>query len=111
MEYLEGRGDGGKLLLGEEDSSQLAVLQTALRSHDYHSATFASAEEALAGCQPLLLDAAILHMDLPGMDGIELGRKLKELVGADLFLPVVIVSGQSTLDMITIFKNMIAEVM
>ena len=98
MAQLEGKGDGGKLLLVEDDTAQLTVLQTALRNHDYHSAIFTNAEEALAGCQPLLLDAAILDMDLPGMDGIELGTKLKELVGPELYLPVVIVSGQGTLE-------------
>jgi signal transduction histidine kinase len=99
MAEVEGQGEGGKLLLVEDDDSQLRVLQTALRGHDYHSATFHSAEEALAGCQPLLLDAAILDMELPGgMDGIELGKKLKEMVGPELFLPVVIVSGNGALE-------------
>ncbi len=98
MSGAEGKGEGGKLLLVEDDVSQLTVLQSALRQHDYHSAIFTSAEEALSGCQPLLLDAAILDMDLPGIDGIELGAKLKEAVGPDLFLPVVIVSGKGDLD-------------
>lgn len=98
MATVEGKGEGGKVLLVEDDASQLTVLQTALSSYDYHSAIFTSAEDALSGCQPLLLDVAILDMDLPGMDGIELGIKLKELVGPNLFLPVVIVSGQGSLD-------------
>ncbi len=98
MPQVDGQGEGGKLLLVEDDVAQLRVLQTALSSHDYHCATFVSAEEALDSCQPLLLDAAILDMDLPGVDGIELGKRLKELVGPDLYLPVIIVSGHSTLE-------------
>ena len=94
----EAQGEGGKLLLVEDDVSQLKILQTALGGHDYHCAVFTSAEEALAGCQPLLLDAAILDMDLPGIDGIELGKKLKEMVGPELFLPVVILSGDASLE-------------
>lgn len=98
MELADGQGEGGKLLLVENDLSQQSELQTALRNHDYHSATFTSAEEALKGCQPLLVDAAILDLDLPGMDGIALGQKLKEMVGPDLFLPVVIVSDTGELE-------------
>lgn len=92
------QGGGHKILIVESDPAQLAQLQLALHEHNYHCAVFGSAEAALESCEPSLLAAAILGLKLGGADGIELGRRLKEMAGRDIFLPVIVVSNSDVVE-------------
>jgi signal transduction histidine kinase len=92
------QGEGEKILLVEDDPEQLKILQAVLGAYDFHCVSFLSAEEALDNCEPSLLAAAIIDLDLPGMDGIELGGRLKEKIPTNAFLPIIMVSGTAAME-------------
>jgi response regulator NasT len=67
-----------RLLLVDDDRLILATLSDGLLSAGYEVVTAASAAEALAHVSKDQFDLAVLDIRMPGMDGIELGRRLRE---------------------------------
>ncbi len=92
------RGAGGKVLVVHHDPQLRATLREALESEQYHCAVFASAQEALDECEPTLLGAVVLELDLPGQDALALGYRFKELVGARAFLPVLVIGEAASVE-------------
>ncbi|HEY8750558.1 MAG TPA: response regulator [Tepidisphaeraceae bacterium] len=72
--------DSQEVLIVEDEQSARRALSLLLCSCGFHPQTFRTAEEAVfwlqGGAQP---GAALVDLDLPGMDGIELISKLRKL--------------------------------
>ncbi len=87
----EDTGAGAKVVVvhKEPQSEEVQLLVSALEQMNYHCAVFTSGEEALAHCEPSLLGAAVVSLDLTAPSSIELGQKLKERAGKQAFLPVI----------------------
>ncbi len=74
------------LLVVDDDRLVLAALAEGLRSAGYRVTGAASGEDALGATGRAAPDLALLDMRMPGMSGIELGRKLREQGIPFLFL-------------------------
>lgn len=84
------------ILLVDDETNIREALAEYLTSLSNHSlTTAASGPEALAKFQPGKFDCAFLDLKMPGMNGVELLTRLKEL---DKTLPVVIMTGFPSLD-------------
>jgi response regulator NasT len=69
------------ILVVDDDRLVLAALCEGLRSAGYRVTGAASGNDALTIAGRDAPDLALLDVRMPGMDGIELGRKLRELGG------------------------------
>ena len=65
-----------RLLLVDDDRLILGTLSSELRSQGYFVEVASNAAAALAAAESLPIDLALLDVRMPGMSGIELGRKL-----------------------------------
>jgi signal transduction histidine kinase/ActR/RegA family two-component response regulator len=70
---------GFALLLVEDDALVAQVVQGQLQARGHAVTHAAHALEALAAMQAATFDLALLDLDLPGVDGIELARLLRGL--------------------------------
>jgi DNA-binding response OmpR family regulator len=70
--------DGRTILLVDDDREVLQMTALLLRSDGYDVATAASGEEALYAVREATPDAVLLDINMPGMDGWEVLRVLKE---------------------------------
>ncbi len=69
------------ILVVDDDRLVLAALAEGLRGAGYRVTGVASGEEALASAGRETPDLALLDVRMPGMSGIELGRRLREQFG------------------------------
>ena len=76
----------------DDDPSVLRSLQRLLRSAGWASETFASAEEFLRLRDPAAAGCVILDLAMPGIDGLEVQRRLVE---AGMPLPIIFLTGRS----------------
>jgi response regulator NasT len=67
------------ILVVDDDRLVLAALSEGLRAAGYRVTGAASGDDALAMASRNAPDLALLDVRMPGMDGIELGRRLREL--------------------------------
>ena len=85
-----------RVLLVDDDETMLGMVGDFLEESGFQSVRASSGAEALgriaAGSS---LSAAVLDIGLPGMDGLELARRIR-LASPDL--PVIILTGQGTLE-------------
>src|ERR1700754_4214250 len=68
---------GGRVLVVEDDADIADVLRRSLRNEGYEVRTSADGVEGLhvaAGCLP---DLVVLDLGLPGLDGVEVCRRLR----------------------------------
>lgn len=70
--------DGRTILLVDDDREVLQMTALLLRSDGYDVTTAASGEEALYAVREATPDAVLLDINMPGMDGWEVLRVLKE---------------------------------
>lgn len=82
------------LLIADDESINRKLLRAYLAEggHEIHEA--ANGEEALVIAATTPIDLALLDVLMPGMDGFEASRRLKE-ANADRFLPIVLVTALS----------------
>lgn len=79
------------ILLVDDRPENLVSLKAILDRPDYHLVTATSGQEALAQAARQHFSVALLDIAMPGMDGFELARRLRELEGgADI--PVIFVT-------------------
>ncbi len=83
-----------RLLLVDDDNVVVRFLQSIL-SDEYDVVYFPSAESALQSAESRIVDVALVDIGLPGMSGIELMKRLREL---NHELSVIIVTGSSDLE-------------
>jgi len=94
-----------RILLVDDDEAILGVLARALRGHDHDCVCVVSGEDALERYDDGCADMAIVDICLPGIDGVEVTRQLKERAGAE-FLPVLMLTGTAEIsDRLRAFKQ------
>jgi putative nucleotidyltransferase with HDIG domain len=84
-----------RVLLVDDDATMSGLLAEFLESSGYRTVRAGSGAEALARLAEGSVSAAVLDLGLPGMDGIELSRRIR-LTRPDL--PIIILTGQGSLD-------------
>lgn len=77
----------------DDEPSVLESFKMILKIKDYDVVTFPDGPTALAGIEKGKFDLAFIDYKLPGMDGLEVLRKLKEL---DSAIEVIIVTAYAT---------------
>jgi len=78
-EHGEPAGDSGKTILIVDDETHIGtLLQMNLKTHGYRSLFAATGEEAVALARSEKPDLVLLDVMLPGMDGIQVCRILKD---------------------------------
>ena len=82
-----------KILLVEDDPDIAALLELNLQDEGYQIIHESSGERALALLEQQVWDAAILDIMLPGVDGLEICRRIRRM---DRYLPVIIISARSS---------------
>jgi DNA-binding NtrC family response regulator len=85
---------GDRILVVDDESGAREGLRRLLEAWGYESAAAASADEALARIERDRPSAVITDLVMPGMDGLEFVRQLRELHG----IPVIVFSGQGTIE-------------
>ena len=83
-------GAQARVYIVEDDASVSESIAQLLRMHEYHAATFTSAEAFLAAAQPGWPGCLILDIRLPGLNGLDLQASL---AGRGIQLPVIIITG------------------
>jgi len=88
--------DAETVYLVDDDPDVLKALSRLLRANGWRVATFESAEAFLEGWDPRALACLVLDVTLPGLDGIELQRKLVEMRQA---MPIIFLTGHGDIPM------------
>lgn len=78
-------GPKPRLLVADDDRLVLATLSEGLRQAGYEVVTAASGAEALEAAAGGMFDLAILDVRMPGMDGLELARRLHDYTRIPFF--------------------------
>ncbi len=82
------------VLIVDDNADNREILEARLRSRDYETTTANDGASALAAVQALLPDLVLLDVMMPGLDGIEVTRRLKS--DSDLpFMPIILVTAKS----------------
>lgn len=66
-----------KVLFADDEKSMVTIIQSRLRANGYEVVTAGSGEETLALSAREKPDMIVLDKNMPGMDGIEICRRLK----------------------------------
>lgn len=80
------------ILIVEDEESIIHILSTVLSVNDYRVLVAHNGEQALMMACSHRPDLVLLDLGLPGMDGIEVLRQLRQRLG----MPVIIVSARDT---------------
>lgn len=84
------------ILLADDDRVVLFTLAEGLRAAGYDVLTAQEGERALALCQQAPIDLALLDIRMPGLDGLELARRLREFSA----IPVLFLTAYDDLDLV-----------
>lgn len=84
-----------KILIVDDEQAIVRLLSMSLKSDGYDTCTAASGEEALDVFEKQSPDIVVTDIKMPGMDGLELLKKIKEL---DPDKEVIIVTGHGDID-------------
>lgn len=79
------RGEGFILIVDDEPSIRL-VLKEFLNSRGFIAHAVSLADEALAILNEIELDLVITNIKMPGMNGLELTRLIKDRYGSDVII-------------------------
>ncbi len=88
-------GRGGRVLVVDDEPSVRLALEKLLRNDGHQVASAASAEDAIETFQTQQFDAVISDIVLPGFNGIELLRRIRE---HNVDVPVVLITGGPRLE-------------
>jgi DNA-binding response OmpR family regulator len=84
----------GRVLVVEDDESIADVLRRTLRQEGHEVRSSADGVEALRTAEEFVPDLVILDLGLPGLDGVEVARRLR----ADSDVPILILTARADLD-------------
>lgn len=78
------------ILVVEDNITSQYILKQLLAKFGYRAQIASSAEEALASAAYTRFDAILLDLMLPGMDGIECAKRLRQIDKAkDIYTPII----------------------
>ena len=83
----------GRVLLVDDDPAQVRSIGRALRLHGYEVHSASSGTDACMDLTPDSFDVVVSDIAMPGMDGIQLLRFVRE---RNLDIPVVLITGEPT---------------
>jgi DNA-binding response OmpR family regulator len=86
-------GPTQRILIVEDEPNVRLVFRTALESNDYLIATSEDGETALRWLQHEPFELVLLDLNLPGMDGMELLRRLR---AQQIEVPVVVITAHDS---------------
>jgi CheY-like chemotaxis protein len=81
------------LVVEDDDDMRTSLVALVQEGSEATPLPAATAAEALRVAAQVAVDAAIVDLGLPDMDGIDLGRRLREAVREDL--PVILITGHA----------------
>jgi two-component system nitrogen regulation response regulator NtrX len=84
----------GRILIVDDEASIRESLRKVLEYDGYAVWEATNGREALDRIEDRAIDAVLLDIKMPGMDGIDV---LKRIVGIDSHLPVIMISGHGTI--------------
>ncbi|HSI79798.1 MAG TPA: response regulator transcription factor [Solirubrobacterales bacterium] len=84
----------GRVLIVEDDEAIVDVLRRTLRQEGHEVQAATDGEGALAAAAEFVPDLVILDLGLPGMDGVEVCRRLRD----DGDVPILILTARAELD-------------
>lgn len=89
-----------KILVIDDDSEILLLEHTILSEAGFAVETVSDGLEALDKLKGTKYDGIVLDLNMPGIDGYEIARRIKELKGLDSnkSTPIIMVSGTSDRD-------------
>ncbi len=87
----EGEQTGGRVLVVEDDTDIADVLRRSLRNEGYEVRTSGDGVEALDIAAGFMPDLVVLDLGLPGMDGVEVCRRLR----SDGDVPILMLTARS----------------
>jgi two-component system response regulator MprA len=87
----EGENSGGRVLVVEDDTDIADVLRRSLRNEGYEVRTSGDGVEALDIAAGFMPDLVVLDLGLPGMDGVEVCRRLR----SDGDVPILMLTARS----------------
>src|SRR5688572_10358928 len=95
-DHLSGRGHmsgafQGHVLVVDDDPSICRMFQLLLRDAGYRVSTVGSGEEVLQFLKVLSPDVILLDISLPGINGVEVARLIKE-DPLRAFIPIIIIT-------------------
>ena len=90
---------GASVLVVEDDPTSLLLIQQILSLRGYHVEACADAEKALAEAQLQPFEIAILDIQLPGMDGVELCRRLRKLPSGEDMVVIFLTGAEKPEDL------------
>lgn len=84
------------ILVVDDDAAYLSVLQRSIVRMGYEVASATSGEVAMELCRQQAPDLALLDMRMPGMSGLELAARIREMGD----VPIIFLSGASDDEMV-----------
>ena len=84
-----------KLLLVDDEIDFLETIAERLALKDFEVVTASTGREAIASSEKGLFDVAIVDFQMPGMDGTQVLRALKE---SHKYLEIIMLTGHATID-------------
>jgi DNA-binding response OmpR family regulator len=92
---MEGLGDRGSILIVDDDLGVRLTVQKILSRSGYEVMTAASGDEALQLVKEKAFDLALVDLIMPGIDGIETMRRLRETLPETV---VIMLTAHGTMD-------------
>ncbi len=95
---LQPQADPGRrchLLLVEDDSIVAAVIRGLLEAHNHHVCHVSNGLAALAEMAQTDFDAVLLDLDLPGIDGFQVARLIRQREHVSRHMPIVALTARS----------------
>ena len=84
--------NGARVLIVDDDADLCLMLALLVQREGFSSQTAATGEEALRLAQSQVPDVVLLDLKMPGIDGMEVLRRVRDL---DPDLPVVLITGHA----------------
>jgi CheY-like chemotaxis protein len=74
---MQGQGGGRRILVVDDNVTNLKLIEYLLKAKGYDVLTAIDAESALEAVRDMRPSLVLMDLQLPGMDGLELTRRLK----------------------------------
>lgn len=85
----------GKILVVDDDETNRLVVRVLMERRNYHVSEAASGPEAIDLVKAEPFDVVLMDLSMPGMDGFEAARRIREH-NADRTLPVVALTAHTS---------------